>query len=94
MNQDKRNQYVTRDDILKLLSDEVASVCTAETKERLPAGDEFLDLTRLHQGVQRVRSTTTSLSSVLPRSAVPDRTWRKILTQLATLPVSTQRSGA
>lgn len=89
VNNDKRDQYVARDELLKMLSDdEVASVCTAETKARLPAGDEFIDLAQLHKGVQKARTTATSLSSVLPRSAVQDRTWHKLVTHLATLPAS------
>ena len=44
----QRSQYVTRDSILKLLSDdEVASVSTAETAARLTDGDEYLDLEHL-----------------------------------------------
>ena len=92
MNDDQRSPYVTRNDLLKLLSDEeVASVCRAETKARLAAGDEYLDLTQLQHGVQKARGTTTSLSSVLPRSAVHDETWRKILAQLSATPISAVR---
>ena len=83
MNNDKRNEYVTRDSILKLLSDdEVASVTTAETAARLPAGDEFLDLEQLGQGVQRAAGKTTPMGRVLPKKAVHENTWNKILKQL------------
>jgi len=61
MNNDLRTETVTRDNVLKLLSDdEVASVSTAETAPRLLDGEEYLDLEHLDRGVQRQPS--------LPRS--------------------------
>jgi hypothetical protein len=85
MKNDKRSEYVTRDSILKLLSDEeLASVTTAETAVQLPDGDEYLDLEQLKRGVQRASRTNTSMGRVLPRKAVHANTWSKILTQLAT----------
>lgn len=49
----QRREYVTRDRILKLPSDdEVASVTTAETAAHLSDGDEYLDLEQLNQGVR------------------------------------------
>ena len=84
MNQDKRSDYETRERILKLISDdEIASVSTAETG-RLSPGDEYLDLEHLEQGVQRADGTATPIGRVLPRKAVQEATWSKILTQLAT----------
>ena len=54
MKNDERTAYVTRDTILKLLSDdEVAKVSTAETASRLADGDEYLDLEHLDKGVRR-----------------------------------------
>ena len=82
---DKRTEYTTRDNILKLLSDdEVARVSTAETAASLSDGDEYLDLEQLEQGVQRARRTATPMGRVLPRKVVHADTWSKILTQLAT----------
>ncbi|HEX2877790.1 MAG TPA: hypothetical protein VHP33_41355 [Polyangiaceae bacterium] len=82
-----RSEYVTRDRILKLLSDqEVASVATAETADRLADGDEYLDLERLHEGVQRAGSAATPMGRVLPKKAIHDSTWDKLLEQLATTP--------
>jgi len=84
MKNDKRSEYVTRDNLLKLLSDdEVASVTTAETAVQLPDGDEYLDLEQLKCGVQRASRTNTSMGRVLPRKAVHEHTWSKILAQLA-----------
>ena len=76
--------------LLKLLSDEEnAKVSTAESASRLAEGQEYLDLEHVDQGVQRAKATTT-MGHVLPRSAVSDETWRRILTQLAGGPRMTQ----
>ena len=85
MNTAKRNEYVTRDSMLKLLSDdEVASVTTAETAARLPDGDEYLDLEQLGQGVQRAARKSAPLGMVLPKKALHENTWNKILKLLPT----------
>ena len=69
--------------ILKLLSaGEIASVGSAETKAGLRKGDEYLDLEHLQQGVQRADGKT-SAASPLPRRAVHEDTWRRILRQLS-----------
>ena len=79
----QRREYVTRDRILKLLSDEeVARVTTAETAAHLSEGDEYLDLEQLNQGVQWASKSTAPIGSLLPRKAVKENTWSKILTQL------------
>jgi hypothetical protein len=77
--------YVTRDSVLKLLSDdEVARVSTAETAARLADGDEYLDLEHLDYGVRRADgSNATPMGRVVPRTAVHASTWSKILMQLA-----------
>ncbi len=78
---DNRTDYMTRDSVLKLLSDaEVASVSTAETAERLADGDEFLDLHQLARGVQRAGASNTNMGRVLPRKAVHEGTWTRMLT--------------
>jgi hypothetical protein len=83
MNDASRTEYVTRDHILKLLSDEeVARVSTAETATRLTDGDEYLDLEKLHQGVRRAGGGAIPMGRVLPRKAVHADTWDKILKQL------------
>jgi hypothetical protein len=82
-----RNEYLTRDRILALLSDqEVASVATAETTDRLADGDEYLDLEQLHEGVQTAGSSATPMGRVLPKKAIHESTWRKLLKQLARSP--------
>ena len=86
MSDAERREQVTRDAILKLLSDEEnGMVSTAEAVPRLTEGAEYLDLERLDRGVQRASATTAkvTMGRVLPRSAVSDETWRKILAQLA-----------
>jgi 2TM domain len=82
----QRAEQVTRDSILKLLTDEEnAKVSTAEAASRLTEGAEYLDLEHLDQGVQRAKAATAKarMGHVLPRSAVSEETWRKILAQLA-----------
>jgi hypothetical protein len=83
MNNHDREQYLTRDAILNLLSDaEVSSVSRAETAERLLKGDEYLDLEHLDWGVQTAVGATAPMSRVLPKKAVQEETWRKILKYL------------
>ena len=85
MKNDNRSQYITRDGLLKLLSDdEIAKVTTAETAVHLADGDEFIDLENFNLGVQRVPSSQTAMGRVLPRKAVHADTWKKILAQLPT----------
>ena len=86
MSDAKRAAYVTRDTILMLLSDEENSkVSTAEAASRLTQGEEYLDLEHLDQGVQRAKAATAkaTMGHILPRSAVSDETWSKILAHLA-----------
>lgn len=79
-----RTEYMTRHAVLKLLSDEeVARVSNVEGGLRLAEGDEYLDLEQLGQGVRRAEGTGTPMRRVLPRKAVNEETWRKILEELA-----------
>jgi hypothetical protein len=85
MKNDKQTEYVVRDRILRLLSDgELASVSSAETASRLADGDEYLDLEQLEQGVRTAPVQKTPTSRMLPRKAVHQDTWNKILAVLAT----------
>lgn len=87
MNTDKRTAYVTRDDVLKLLSDdEVASVSMAETEARLDEGEEYLDLEHLDKGVLRANGNSAQMGRVLPKKAVHQLTWSKFLAHLAPMP--------
>ena len=91
MKNDKRTDYVTRETILELLSDdEVAQVSTAETAAHLINGEEYLDLEHLNLGVQKAYGTTTPTGSVLPRKSVHATTWTKIAALLKAQPVATK----
>ncbi len=81
----QRTKLVSRDAILKLLSDEeVARVSTAETAAALADGHDFIDLENMDRGVQRAGSTTKAvMGHVLPRNAVHADTWAKIVAVLA-----------
>ena len=95
MKNEKRSEYLTRNDIMKLLSDEeVSRVSTNETAVRLATGDEYLDLERLDRGVQKARESTTAMGLVLARSAVHANTWNKIVAQLAELRITAPRHPA
>jgi hypothetical protein len=82
----QRTSQVSRDAILKLLSDEeVARVSTAETAAALSDGHDYIDLENLSSGVQRANTRTKAvMGHVLPRNAVHSGTWAKILGLLAT----------
>jgi hypothetical protein len=74
------NEYVTRDKILSLLTDEeTAKVSNKEAAANLIAGDEYLDLARLDQGIQQANATASvSTNDIIPRGAVSAATWTKI----------------
>ena len=79
----KTEEYTHREIIMNLLSDsEIASVSNAESAERLVDGDEYIDLDGLHDGVQHARGNGTIMGQVIPRKAVREMTWGRILTQL------------
>ena len=76
-------ELFSREHVMKLLSDgEIASVSTAETKTHLRRGDEYLDLEHLDQGVLRADGAVANLGHVLPRKAIHEDTWRRIVRQL------------
>jgi hypothetical protein len=83
MKNEKRKDYITREKVLKLLSDnEVGAVATAETAAHLTDGDEFIDLENFELGVQLAPQSRTPMGRVLPRKSVPSGTWGKIVAQL------------
>jgi len=83
MTMSQKNVYILRDGIMNLLSDaEVASVSSAESAESLADGDEYIDLEQLDQGVRRAQAAPTPMGRVLPRKAVRQDTWSKILVKL------------
>jgi hypothetical protein len=79
----ERSDYVTREELLKLLSDdEVARVSSAETVA-LERGDQYIELDRLNHGVRKARRNAPTMTGVLPRKSVQEATWTKILARLA-----------
>jgi hypothetical protein len=75
---------MTRDNLLKMLSDdEVASVSSAESAAKLNEGDEYLDLDHLDQGVRKADGVNAKMGRVLPKKAVQEKTWTKIMAQAA-----------
>jgi hypothetical protein len=85
MSQGTRKDTITREAILGLLTDtEVAKVSTAEGAKSLVEGDQYVDLTNLEAGVQLVQATPrTAPGHALPRSAVSDASWAKIVAKLS-----------
>jgi hypothetical protein len=85
MKNSARTEYVTRETILKLLSDEeVARVSTAETATHLADGDEYVDLENPDQGVRKaVLGAGVPMGRVLPKKAVLEKTWREIVALLS-----------
>lgn len=81
----QRADYVARDAILKLLSnEELDRVSSAESSGVLCEGAEYLDLQQLDRGVQRAAAEyDMRVGSVLPRSAIGNDTWTRILAELA-----------
>jgi len=80
---ERRVGQVTREEILSLLTDEeTARVANAEGETRLPEGEEYLDLEHLDMGVRRRLLETVAMGGVLPRRAVQEETWSRILKRL------------
>lgn len=81
----QRTEYVARDDIMKLLSnEEVAKVSAAEGTCGLIEGGEYLDLEHLDQGIQRAKAPIeVTMGHILPRSAVCVETWNRIIVRLS-----------
>jgi len=82
--QAKRARLVTRDAILGLLSDaETARVSSAEGRNDLAMGDEYVDLQHLDHGIQQAFGPTKHEGNLLPRAAVHATTWQKIQTEMS-----------
>jgi hypothetical protein len=79
MTSTKFDAAVTRDTILKLLTDEEnAKVSTLEDNSEITG--EFIDLENLSNGVQSGSGGSTH--NILPKSAVSGETWSKIIAML------------
>ena len=85
MNNDAKGKALTREAILMLLTDsEVAKVSRAEGSPQLIEGDYYVDLENPGAGVRQVHAASpVRPGSVLPRSAVSDATWAKVLRALS-----------
>jgi hypothetical protein len=88
MNNNRQTESSTREDLWRLISDdEVGSARAVEPAVRLSDGDEYLDLRRLVEGVHRARGPAVPTEHLLPRKAVQEDTWTRIVAQLAVLPI-------
>ncbi len=73
-----------REAILGLLSDaETARVSSAEGRNDLAMGDEYVDLQHLDQGIQQAFGPTKHEGNLLPRTAVHETTWQSIKTRMS-----------
>jgi hypothetical protein len=83
MKKDNRTDLISRNTILKMLSqDEMGSVSTAETALRLPKDDEYIDLSQLGRGVQKASGTALVMGHILSRKSVHHDTWIKIVAEV------------
>lgn len=80
-----RDELSARNAIMMLLTDEEnARVTTAEAGASLADGSEFLDLEHLERGIQRANSSSPlAMAHLIPRNAVGNDTWSKIVTHLS-----------
>lgn len=78
-----REEYLSRDAILKLLSDdEIARVSAAAGSTALHDGADYLDLEHLDRGVQKASATTKSTMVHIIPKAVHMNTRAKIIAKL------------
>jgi hypothetical protein len=95
MSNDPRPNHVTREKILRLLSDdEIASASTAEATARPLEGEEFLDLEDLDRGVRSAEGRAPIMSHLLLRRSVHRDTWTKILAQLTAFQAAKEHPDA
>ena len=89
------SEYVTRESIMKLLSDdEVAKVGTAQSAARLSEGEEYVDLEQLDKGVRCTDGVSPSMGTVLPKKSVHAATWSKIVSSLSAPKSATNHAGS
>jgi hypothetical protein len=80
MTLDSSRRAFSREELQSLLSDgEIARVSRAEGDARLVEGDEYIDLEDVAAGVHQVHATSIRPARALPRSAVSEATWAKIV---------------
>lgn len=83
MNVERQIASQTRREILGMLSDDELRYVSNAEETRIPEGADYLDLEHLELGVQQAEPNTSG-DHALPRSAVSDDTWTKILAVLET----------
>ena len=70
----------TRDRIMELLSEaEAVTVGKTQTAAGVRNGEEYLDLRNLEHGVLRTTCSARDAGHVLPRNAVREATWSRML---------------
>ncbi len=86
MTTEQKKEELKRESILDLLTEtEMAKVSSAEDTTQLTEGDEYVDLENLESGVHQVQQTPLlPPGHALPRSAVSDVTWARIVRAVAT----------
>lgn len=82
-----RTEYLTREQVLKLLSDGELTDFSRGSATALRNGEEYLDLEHLARGVQHARTGVITAAHALARKSVHEDTWRKILRQLSAAPL-------
>jgi hypothetical protein len=83
MSNEQKNRLVTREALLSLLTDaEIAKVSRAESGP-LVEGDEYVDLDDPAAGIRQVHDKSPRPGRALPRSAVSDATWTKVIRALS-----------
>ncbi len=82
-----RSDYVTRETILNLLSDEEnATLSSVEGTPQLVEGEAYLALEHLDRGGPRANPSAGLPGDLLPQLAVRETTWTAILATLAGFP--------
>ena len=88
MSEDERITHITRQTIQELLSqDDGDPQSGLIVMSELSAGDEYLDLAHLEDGVRRAGGPSALDTDMLPRKAVCKDTWAKIMVHLPVPPV-------
>lgn len=79
--------HVMRDAILDLLTNEEVAAVQREANARLMrAGEEYIDLEHVELGVRQASGLSIPRGYVLPRTAVSDMTWHRIVRTLIPRP--------
>lgn len=76
-------EYLTRDSILELLSDDEISKVSAAEDHRMIEHDDYIDLQEIERGVQQANGAIATMGTALPRKSVRPETWDRIVALLA-----------